>query len=126
MSTKPRWNSGQSAGPMTWPPHSPRTGSPLSASAICRTHRPPGPGRRVEAVTPIPVSVAGGPPRTLPSGQQGQWINEALRVLRENGYDTRHISAADIATIIQHESGGNPDAINLWDGNAGKGFRRRG
>ncbi|MFX0574692.1 transglycosylase SLT domain-containing protein [Nocardia nepalensis] len=68
----------------------------------------------------------GGPPRTRPSGQQGQWINEALRVLRENGYDTRHISAADIATIIQHESGGNPNAINLWDSNAAKGIPSKG
>ncbi|WP_330257093.1 transglycosylase SLT domain-containing protein [Nocardia sp. NBC_00565] len=68
----------------------------------------------------------GGPPRTRPSGQQGQWINEALRVLRENGYDTRQISAADIATIIQHESGGNPNAINLWDSNAAKGIPSKG
>lgn len=47
-------------------------------------------------------------------------------MLRENGYDTRNISAADIATIIQHESGGNPNAINLWDSNAAKGIPSKG
>ncbi|WP_067802504.1 lytic transglycosylase domain-containing protein [Nocardia beijingensis] len=69
---------------------------------------------------------SGGPPRTRPSGQQGQWINEALQVLRQHGYDTRQIDPADIAAIIQHESGGNPNAINLWDSNAAAGIPSKG
>ncbi|WP_433631297.1 transglycosylase SLT domain-containing protein [Nocardia sp. CA-120079] len=66
------------------------------------------------------------PPRTRPSGRQGQWINDALRILAANGYDTRHINPADIAAIIQHESAGDPNAINLWDSNAAKGTPSKG
>ncbi|MEU0507591.1 transglycosylase SLT domain-containing protein [Nocardia sp. NPDC005998] len=66
------------------------------------------------------------PPRTRPSGQQGQWINDALRILAANGYDTRYINPADIAAIIQHESAGDPNAINLWDSNAAKGTPSKG
>jgi soluble lytic murein transglycosylase-like protein len=66
------------------------------------------------------------PPRTRPSGRQGQWINDALRILAANGYDTRHINPADIAAIIQHESAGDPNAINLWDSNAAKGIPSKG
>ncbi|WP_329412017.1 transglycosylase SLT domain-containing protein [Nocardia vinacea] len=88
-----------------------------------RPARPTAPRRRSH---PNARVGSGGPPRSRPSGQTGQWINEALRVLRENGYDTRNISAADIATIIQHESGGNPNAINLWDSNAAKGIPSKG
>ncbi|MEU6192056.1 transglycosylase SLT domain-containing protein [Nocardia sp. NPDC047038] len=69
---------------------------------------------------------SGGPPRTRPSGQQGQWIDEALQVLRQHGYDTRQIDPSDIAAIIQHESGGNPNAINLWDSNAAAGIPSKG
>ncbi|WP_084484746.1 transglycosylase SLT domain-containing protein [Nocardia anaemiae] len=66
------------------------------------------------------------PPRTRPSGRQGQWINDALRILAANGYDTRYINPADIAAIIQHESAGDPNAINLWDSNAAKGTPSKG
>ncbi|GAA5104504.1 hypothetical protein GCM10023319_73340 [Nocardia iowensis] len=69
---------------------------------------------------------ADGPPRTRPSGQQGQWIGEALRVLAAHGYDISRIDPADIAAIIQHESGGNPHAINLWDSNAAAGIPSKG
>lgn len=66
------------------------------------------------------------PPRTRPAGRQGQWINDALRILAANGYDTRSINPADIAAIIQHESAGDPNAINLWDSNAAKGTPSKG
>lgn len=69
---------------------------------------------------------SGGPPSAMPAGQQGQWISEALRILRENGYDTSTISPGDIATIIAHESSGNPHAINLWDSNAVAGHPSKG
>ncbi|WP_245553553.1 transglycosylase SLT domain-containing protein [Nocardia veterana] len=69
---------------------------------------------------------SGGPPSTMPAGQQGQWISEALRILREHGYDTSGIDPADIATIIAHESSGNPHAINLWDSNAAAGHPSKG
>ncbi|MEV6140710.1 transglycosylase SLT domain-containing protein [Nocardia sp. NPDC051990] len=84
------------------------------------TRQPP---RRAQ---PSTGGSSAGPPRTRPSGRTGQWINDALRVLAANGYDTRHINPADIAAIIQHESAGDPNAINLWDSNAAKGTPSKG
>ncbi|MFE7801048.1 transglycosylase SLT domain-containing protein [Nocardia sp. NPDC057440] len=89
--------------------------------------RPARPRRRRRRVAPPDGRASGGgPPRTRPAGQQGQWIDEALAVLRQQGYDTRQIDPADIAAIIQHESGGNPNAINLWDSNAAAGIPSKG
>lgn len=68
---------------------------------------PPGPG--------------GGPP-----GQVGDWIREATAILAENGVDPGDMDPDDIATIIEHESGGDPDAVNDWDSNADKGTPSKG
>ncbi|RDI54561.1 DUF4226 domain-containing protein [Nocardia mexicana] len=93
------------------------------ASRYTRESRPAQPSRpRVSH----PGRRGGGPPSARPTGEQGQWINEALRVLRQHGYDTSQISPADIAAIIQHESAGNPNAINNWDSNAAKGTPSKG
>lgn len=62
----------------------------------------------------------GGPPLAMPSGNERIWIDQALEILRENGY-AGQIDPADVAAIIQHESAGNPHAINLWDSNAAAG-----
>ncbi|MEV6427502.1 transglycosylase SLT domain-containing protein [Nocardia sp. NPDC051463] len=91
-----------------------------------RPTRPSRPRRPRRASHPDSRAASGGPPRTRPAGQQGQWINEALQILRAQGYDTRQIDPADIAAIIQHESGGNPNAINLWDSNAAAGIPSKG
>ncbi len=69
---------------------------------------------------------SGGPPLTQPSGNERIWIDEASRVLQENGYSASQIDPAAIATIIQHESAGNPHAINLWDSNAVAGHPSKG
>ncbi|WP_328388666.1 transglycosylase SLT domain-containing protein [Nocardia sp. NBC_00416] len=65
-------------------------------------------------------------PTTMPTGDQAEWIQEAIRVLRENGYDIDDSEAAAIALIIERESGGNPNAINLWDSNAAAGIPSKG
>ncbi|WP_232852477.1 transglycosylase SLT domain-containing protein [Nocardia acididurans] len=65
-------------------------------------------------------------PLNQPTGTQRQWIDEALRVLAQHGYDTRRIDPTAIATIIEHESSGNPHAINLWDSNAAAGTPSKG
>jgi LysM repeat protein len=57
----------------------------------------------------------------VPPGQVGDWIKQALSELQKAGVDTSKINPQDIATIIQHESGGNPNAQNNWDSNAKKG-----
>ncbi|WP_280452195.1 transglycosylase SLT domain-containing protein [Nocardia cyriacigeorgica] len=96
------------------------------AGRYVQESRPTRPRRRRSVTHPDSRRIGSGPPRRMPSGQQGQWINEALQILRANGYDTSQISPADIALIIQHESGGNPHAINNWDSNAAAGIPSKG
>ncbi|MBB5914518.1 uncharacterized protein YukE [Nocardia transvalensis] len=69
---------------------------------------------------------SGGPVGPMPTGTQAEWIKEAIRVLREQGYDVKDSDAAIIAAIIEHESGGNPHAINNWDSNAAAGHPSKG
>ncbi len=72
---------------------------------------------------------SGGPPGgggPAPQGQVKEWIDEAIKILQENGVDTSKMSENDIWAIIQHESGGNPQAINLWDSNAKAGHPSKG
>ncbi len=87
--------------------------------------QPPAPRRR-HRTRPGRGGAGTGPPRTLPPGQQSQWIEEAMRVLAAEGYDTSQIDRSAIAAIIQHESSGNPNAINLWDSNAAAGIPSKG
>ncbi|MQY28216.1 transglycosylase SLT domain-containing protein [Nocardia aurantia] len=68
----------------------------------------------------------GGPPLARPSGQVGQWIGDAMQILRANGVDPRLMDPAAIAAIIDHESAGNPNAINNWDSNAAAGHPSKG
>jgi LysM repeat protein len=56
-----------------------------------------------------------------PKGQVGDWINQATAILQQQGVPVDKMNPADIARIIQHESGGNPNAQNNWDSNAAKG-----
>ncbi|MFI6777999.1 transglycosylase SLT domain-containing protein [Nocardia sp. NPDC050412] len=65
-------------------------------------------------------------PTTMPTGDQKKWIEEAIKALREKGYNISDSDAAIIATIIEKESGGNPNAINLWDSNAAAGIPSKG
>jgi transglycosylase-like protein with SLT domain len=63
----------------------------------------------------------GGPP-----GKVGDWIRRATAILAEHGVPTDKMNPDDIATIIDHESGGDPDASNGWDSNAAKGTPSEG
>ncbi len=67
-----------------------------------------------------------GPSGPPPTGEVRDWITEALRILREYGVDIGSIDPADLAAIIQHESGGNPHAQNNWDSNAAAGHPSKG
>lgn len=67
-----------------------------------------------------------GPSGPPPTGEVRDWITEALRILRESGVDISSIDPADLAAIIQHESGGNPHAQNNWDSNAAAGHPSKG
>jgi uncharacterized protein YukE len=69
---------------------------------------------------------SGGPPSSTPPGNVQQWIQQAIQILEQNGVPASELNANDIWTIIQHESGGNPNAINLWDSNAQAGHPSKG
>lgn len=73
--------------------------------------------------------LGGGPPggggKAAPAQVQ-QWIDEAIAILKAQGYPVDKMSREDIWTIIEHESGGNPQAINNWDSNAVKGTPSKG
>jgi hypothetical protein len=69
---------------------------------------------------------SGGPPSSPPPGNVQQWIQQAIQILEQNGVPASALNANDIWTIIQHESGGNPNAINLWDSNAQAGHPSKG
>jgi uncharacterized protein YukE len=69
---------------------------------------------------------SGGPPAGPPPGNVQEWIKQAIEVLRQNGINVSEADAQRIWQIIQHESGGNPNAINNWDSNAAKGTPSKG
>ncbi|MFI6900036.1 transglycosylase SLT domain-containing protein [Nonomuraea sp. NPDC050394] len=84
-----------------------------------------GGGRNVGGYGPSgPPPPAGGGP--APTGQVKAWIDQAIEILRANGVPVGSMNASDIWMIIQHESGGNPHAINLWDSNASAGHPSKG
>ncbi|MFI6791943.1 transglycosylase SLT domain-containing protein [Nonomuraea sp. NPDC050383] len=85
------------------------------------------------------TSANGGTP--APKAQVVDWIKEALKiitspemagVLAQRGIDVSDLDPNDptdiqrIWTVIHHESGGNPNAINNWDINAKNGVPSQG
>lgn len=72
------------------------------------------------------ITGTSGRPTKMPTGDLAQWIDQAIEVLRQNGYDIKDSDAAIIATMIEKESSGNPNAINLWDSNADAGTPSKG
>lgn len=69
---------------------------------------------------------SGGPPAGPVPGNVQEWIKEAIAELRKRGINVSEADAGRIWQIIQHESGGNPHAINNWDSNAAKGTPSKG
>jgi uncharacterized protein YukE len=69
---------------------------------------------------------SGGPPAGPPPGDVDAWIRQAIEILRANGIPVTEDNIDEIWTIIQKESGGDPNAINLWDSNAAKGIPSKG
>jgi WXG100 family type VII secretion target len=70
---------------------------------------------------------SGGPPAGgPPPGNVQDWIKQAIEELRKQGINVSEADAQRIWQIIQHESGGNPQAINNWDSNAAKGTPSKG
>lgn len=57
------------------------------------------------------------PVKNTVGGNVGSWIAQAQTILEKAGIPASKMNARDIAIIIQHESGGNPNAENKWDSN---------
>lgn len=77
------------------------------------------PGRRGEHPSRAHRPAEGG-------GSVPDWIRRATDILREHGYRPEQMDPDAIATIIEHESSGNPAAVNDWDSNAAKGIPSKG
>jgi uncharacterized protein YukE len=58
---------------------------------------------------------SGAPPAGPVPGNVQDWIKQAQEILRANGINVPDADVPKIWAIIQHESGGNPHAINNWD-----------
>lgn len=81
----------------------------------------------------VTAAVAGGEPEApvatagpAPSGNVAAWITQAEDVLAAAGWHATARDTADLVIIIQGESGGNPQAINLTDSNAAAGHPSKG
>ena len=61
------------------------------------------------------------PPDVQVSGDVDQWIQQAKDLLAQNGINLSDDDIKALKVIIQHESGGNPNAVNGWDSNAAAG-----
>ncbi|MFG2077415.1 WXG100 family type VII secretion target [Nonomuraea maritima] len=116
---------------------------------VSRQEFTPAPGRRIEWLREPGYQERGGVPATTalsgahapsygPSGpppagggpapteQVRKWIEEAVAILARHGVPVSKMDPDDIWTIVRHESGGNPHAINNWDSNAAQGTPSKG
>ncbi len=68
-------------------------------------------------------SLGDGPTPSAPGApaQVNGWIGQAVKILEAHGIPASKLSPQDIWIIIQHESGGDPNAINNYDINAQEG-----
>ena len=67
-----------------------------------------------------------GPAWYAHQAQVQNWINQAFRALEAAGVPASELNEAGVLLIIEHESSGNPNAINNWDSNAKAGDPSRG
>jgi soluble lytic murein transglycosylase-like protein len=54
------------------------------------------------------------------------WVAQARQILIDQGVDPSLMNENQMIALIQHESSGNPHAINLWDSNATAGHPSKG
>jgi WXG100 family type VII secretion target len=124
------WRIAPQAGPAATPGSGPGSGGGPAPSGSASPPAPPVPGGPGSgSLDGLPVSsggtgqAVGGVPLPAPPHSTGPaapaqvsgWINQAINVLQARGIPASKLSPADIWIIIQHESGGDPHAINNWD-----------
>lgn len=69
----------------------------------------------------------GGPlPRPRSADAVSHWVEQAVGILAAHGIPPAVMNRDDIALIIRHESGGDPNAIDLVDANARRGTPSQG
>ncbi|WP_298180544.1 transglycosylase SLT domain-containing protein [Saccharomonospora sp.] len=61
-----------------------------------------------------------------PVDQVDAWIRTAIDVMQDNGVPVSEADIPSIRTVIERESSGDPQAINLWDINAKRGTPSKG
>lgn len=66
------------------------------------------------------------PDMAASSAQVKEWVQQAMQILEQHGVPASKLDPNAIALIIQHESGGNPNAVNNWDVNAQEGHPSEG
>ncbi|HEY7594353.1 MAG TPA: transglycosylase SLT domain-containing protein, partial [Actinophytocola sp.] len=128
-------------GPVTTPPVAAGAaagGAPLaSAQPVGGAVQPPpaAAGARNPADWPppprgVPSWGPSGPPpdegRAADRAQLQAWVEQARQILIDQGVDPSLMNEDQMIALIQHESSGNPNAINLWDSNATAGHPSKG
>jgi len=117
------------AGPLTHDARPPESGgSPVpderTSGARSDADKPASGEARLQHHSPAVIPMtrpADGPAPNHPPDRVAGWIDQAVRILRECGYRPDQTDPEAIATIIRHESSGNPAAVNRWDDNAARG-----
>ncbi|WP_024874771.1 transglycosylase SLT domain-containing protein [Saccharomonospora piscinae] len=61
-----------------------------------------------------------------PVDQLDGWIRSAIGVMQDHGVPVSEADIGSIRTVIEKESSGDPQAINLWDINAQRGTPSKG
>ncbi len=103
--------------PSTQAPVDVATGQPGEVPGAPVAMMPPG---KMPAHAAVGRAI-GQQPTAVPKGNLHQWITEALGQLHlDPSYEP------GLASLIQHESGGNPNSINLTDSNAIAGHPSQG
>jgi hypothetical protein len=113
-----------STAPTTSAPKPSTTSTPAPTSSTPTTTK----SSSSSSSTPTSTTLADGQIPQVPQGsdQIVTWINQAFAILQYHGYSASQLNASDVYKIIQHESGGNPNAENLSDSNAAKGTPSKG
>jgi hypothetical protein len=126
-------------GPVTTPPVAAGAaagGAPLtSAQPVGGAVQPPPAPARGPADWPAPPrgvpswGPSGPPPDEGHAADRAQlqaWVQQARQILINQGVDPSLMNEDQMLALIQHESSGNPNAINLWDSNATAGHPSKG
>ena len=115
------------AGPLAMT--SPATAATPTSSTVTTAPAAVIPAPRVVAVPASRPTKWRGARLVHPSGrafspQVTRWANLTLYVMRELSIKDKFL--AGVLAQIQQESGGDPDAVNLWDSNAKRGTPSKG